>query len=259
MPGGYGGRGGYAPYGGYGAAAPAQPRGTPPPQRGIVNGRPGMAMGGMAPGAMPEGRVEDPAARDADARATQALGKTISVNFDGVALGEALEFIADQAGLDVVADWKSLEPAGIDRNAQVTLNLRRGAPAEQVLNWVLRSGGGDNAAFAIDHGVVLVSTPDRIDRMVITRAYPLGNLADAGPQVENLVRDTVAPQSWRENGGAGSVRFFSNKLIVTATEPNHRQVERLLGLMEAQGAGAAPPPAASGYVPAPRPSPAGAQ
>ena len=42
------------------------------------------------------------------------------------------------------------------------------------------------------------------------------------------------------------MRAFNNKLVVTATEPTHRQVERLLGLMEAQGTGARP---AAGEIP----------
>ena len=56
----------------------------------------------------------------------------------------------------------------------------------------------------------------------------------------------MAPHSWRESGGAGSVRFFDQKLFVTTTEPNHRQVERLVGLMEAHGAGRGAAPAAGG-------------
>lgn len=240
-PGGYGG--GYP--GGYsGAAAPAgggMRRGGP--QRGAAGGMGGMP--GMAPGGMPaEARVEDPAARDADARSAQALRRTLQVNFEGAPLSDVLTFIADNTGVDVVGDWKSLEAAGVDKSAPVTLTLRQGAPAEQVLTWILRSAAGDAAGFAIDHGVVLVSTQDRIDRMVITRAYSLGALAGSGAQLENLVRDTVAPHSWRESGGSGAVRSFNDKLFVTATEPNHRQVERLLGLMNAHGA-----PAPDGPMP----------
>ena len=73
----------------------------------------------------------------------------------------------------------------------------------------------------------------RLSRIVVTRAYPVGA---HGAGVEALVRESVAPESWREQGGTGSVRFFRNQLFVTATEPTHRQVERLLGLMESHGA-----------------------
>jgi hypothetical protein len=134
----------------------------------------------------------------------------------------------------------------VERNAPVSLQLGLGAPAEQVLTWVLRSAGGEAAGFAIDHGVILVAPQDRISQMVVTRAYPLGNLAAEGGALEQLVRDTVAPSTWRESGGPGSARVFNGQLFVTATEPNHRQVERLLGLMQAQQGGGAPMPGMMG-------------
>jgi hypothetical protein len=196
-------------------------------------------MGGRRVGAPPapgqSAHVEDPTARAADARTTQLLRKTLTINFDNIGLSDVLQFVSENAQVDVVVDWKGLEAAGIEKNAPVSLTLRQGAPAEQVLTWVLRSATGDAAGFAIDHGVVLVAPQDRINQMVVTRAYPLGNLAGDGAALEQLVRDTVAPGAWRETGGPGAVRCFNGQLFVTATEPNHRQVERLLGLMQAQG------------------------
>jgi len=249
---GYGGMGGHGGPGGYGRVAGGYPgaSGTAPAPRPAAvapgaspRGFPGM-MGGMAtpvaPPAMPTaqapaGRIEDATARDADRRTTEALRRTLPVNFEGVPLEEALRFVSDAAKVDVIADWKEIEAAGLPRDAAVSLTLRQGAPAEQVLTWVLRSAGGANVGFAIDHGVVVVAPLDRIDQMVITRAYDVGSLAADGQALEQLVRDTIAPQSWRENGGIASARVFNGKLFVTATEPNHRQVERLLGLMQAQG------------------------
>jgi hypothetical protein len=208
-----------------------------------MGGYPGM-MGGVAQGqpAVPgiggtpaEGRVEDPAAREADARSVAALQKGISVQFDGAPLTDVLDFFADSTGLDVVTDWKSLEAEGVDRSAPVSLRLRQNAPAEQALSYLLRSAGGDNIGFAIDHGVVVVASRSRLDRMVVTRAYDASGLADG--DLASLVRETVSPSSWRENSGPGSARVYNGRLVVTATEPNHRQVERLLGLLRAEGGG----------------------
>jgi hypothetical protein len=201
--------------------------------------------------------VEDAAAREADARAAQVLRRTLSVKFDNAPLVQALDFIAENAGIDVMPDWKGLEGVGVDRNSPVSLNLRQGAPVEQVLTWILRSAaGGDAVGYALDHGVIVVAPQDRLERMVITRAYPIGgDLANSGQGLEQLVRDTVAPHSWRETGGAGAVRFFNNRLFVTTTEPNHRQVERLLGLMEAHGA--TPMPGAEGIPDGPSRQPLG--
>jgi hypothetical protein len=235
--------GGGVTMGGYGAPGAGMMGGYPGTQAragygsgGYGGGYPGMGGYGGRPAAGGQtANVEDPTARAADARTTQLLRKALTIDFDNVGLDDVLRFVADNAQVDVVVDWKGLEAAGVEKGAPVSLQLRQGAPAEQVLTWVLRSATGDAAGFTIDHGVVLVAPQDRINRMVVTRAYPLGDLAGQGGDLEQLVRETVAPGAWRESGGPGSVRCFNGQLFVTATEPNHRQIERLLGLMQAQG------------------------
>ena len=48
-------------------------------------------------------------------------------------------------------------------------------------------------------------------------------------QIVTLVKETVDPQSWRDNGGTvGAVRELQGQLIVTQTAENHRQVAVLL-------------------------------
>jgi len=204
-------------------------------------GMPGMGMypgmAAAAPGTAPAAgaRVEDPSSRAADAQTTGKLQKGVPLELNGAGLADALAEIADKSGVDIVTDWKALESANVNRDASVTLRFRQAVPAEQVLAWVLRSAAGDELGFAIDHGVVVVSTRDQLDRMVLTRAYDVRSIHASPNDVEELVRESVSPGSWRQSGGAGSVRVFQGQLFVTATEPNHRQVERLLGLMKAQG------------------------
>jgi hypothetical protein len=40
--------------------------------------------------------------------------------------------------------------------------------------------------------------------------------AERADQIVALIRDTVYPDVWRENGGAASIRYFDGKLVVTA-------------------------------------------
>jgi hypothetical protein len=216
------------------APTPGQPGGYP----GMMGMMPGGApMAGGRGGDAGGGRIEDPASRSADAKALNALQKAAPAEFANTALAQALEQIGDNVGVDIVPDWRSLEAAGVNRETPVSLRIRQNVPAEQVLTWTLRSVD-EGIDFAIDHGVVVVAARDRLDRMLVTRAYELdANLQGAGKGLEQLVRESVSPRSWREEGGVGTVRVFNGKLFVTATEPNQRQVERLLGLMKAHGVG----------------------
>jgi hypothetical protein len=40
-----------------------------------------------------------------------------------------------------------------------------------------------------------------------------------------MIRETVRPEIWRENGGAASIRFYNGNLIVTAP----RSVQEAIG------------------------------
>jgi hypothetical protein len=43
-----------------------------------------------------------------------------------------------------------------------------------------------------------------------------------------IITATIQPDTWDENGGAGSVRFYKGALIISTTPGVHREIERLL-------------------------------
>jgi hypothetical protein len=65
--------------------------------------------------------------------------------------------------------------------------------------------------------------------------------ADAAPspaeaRLAALIRDTIAPESWRENGGPGGLNLFNGAMVVRHSNHVQREIERLLaGLREAGG------------------------
>ena len=62
---------------------------------------------------------------------------------------------------------------------------------------------------------------------------PLRNGTEAGDELFALIRDTVAPETWRDAGGSTPVILrYGGKLVVTTTEPNHREVKKLLDLLQ---------------------------
>ena len=57
--------------------------------------------------------------------------------------------------------------------------------------------------------------------------------------VVSLIMATVAPETWREAGGAiGSARLLGTRLVVSQTEANHKQIENLLNGIRDEGGGA---------------------
>ncbi|MDQ3441606.1 MAG: type II and III secretion system protein [Planctomycetota bacterium] len=57
--------------------------------------------------------------------------------------------------------------------------------------------------------------------------------------ITSLIMNTVAPESWREAGGAiGSARLLGTRLVVSQTAANQKQIEDLLNGIRDEGGGA---------------------
>jgi hypothetical protein len=233
------------------APSPSGGIGLPPsvtPAPGMGAARPPMALPGMpgapvpGPAAAPRGAmwevggVEDDATRKANDAVLQKLRKPLAkISFEGIGLADVLAALADKNGIDILVDWRTLEAEGISRDVPVSLKLNGEFPAEQVLRWVLRGAVGDVAGFAIDHGAIVVTTQNRLDEVTITRAYDPDGI---DPQnLVALVRDLVAPNSGRVAGGRGAAVAAGDRVLITQTEPNHREIEKLVGLIRAKRTG----------------------
>jgi hypothetical protein len=61
-------------------------------------------------------------------------------------------------------------------------------------------------------------------------------IGEASDMLVKVVEESVSPDSWRDAGGSsGSIRYFSRKLIITATPENHDEVARLLQRLRSGG------------------------
>src|SRR5207249_8348149 len=81
---------------------------------------------------------QDAAAEAATEQTRTALRRPLpEVNFQQVALSDAIAFLQDVSALDIYVDWKAAEAAGITRDVQITLRLKN-VPGVEVLRLTLR-------------------------------------------------------------------------------------------------------------------------
>jgi hypothetical protein len=169
-------------------------------------------------------------------------------------------------------DWEALADAGVARDEPVDLCLSRVTLEEalkSVLGYVGAGGGGTRAEYTLFDGAVVVTTQPHLGRYVYAAVYDLcdvetgpppeldstfqkktpatnrfvcfgGGISDPQPRTRaetdesltSLVRETVAPEDWVEQGGdRGDVRTFGGRVVAVTTWRNHRQIEALLAQM----------------------------
>lgn len=137
------------------------------------------AMGGQAGPAVPTATVDE--ARPADEAIHKALRSTVpEVKFELVTLEDALGYIGELGGINVVVDWNVLEFEDIEREMAVTLELEE-VRLERVLQLVLSLVGHTRGqiGYCVDDGVLMVSTASRVKHMTEVRLYNCGELLRA--------------------------------------------------------------------------------
>jgi hypothetical protein len=203
-----------------------------------------------------------------DERLEQALTRRGSLHVVEAPLHEVVSSLSEQFHAPIVLSPKKLEEAGINVDVPVTRQIES-APLESILRLVLDELDLD---FTIRHSVILVSTPENLESpdMMEMRIYPVRDLVlwrvpgaqDGEPSFEadydsliEVITTSVAPESWTDVGGPGSIKEFDNSeaLVISQTRRVHREIEQLLTTLrkarELQGiASLAPPPAASSPV-----------
>lgn len=116
------------------------------------------------------------------------------LQFDAVGLSDAIDFFRDVSGANIFVDWKALEAAGVNRNTPVFARLRDvtfSKSLQVVLDSV--SGGQKKIAYAVDEGVITISTRDELSKNVTVRVYDIRDLLVIVPDVEPDETSTSRP------------------------------------------------------------------
>jgi hypothetical protein len=83
--------------------------------------------------------------------------------FDAVGLSDVVDFLRDLTNANIFVNWSAFKAAGVDVNTPIT-GQYRDIPLSNVLDAILKLAGSGKAklAFALDDGVIVISTEDDI-------------------------------------------------------------------------------------------------
>ena len=167
----------------------------------------------------------------------------LTVN-DEASLKTLMASIAAIAGTSIVVD-EAAEQAALDEGVVFDLDLTRSIPLLQVLNLVTDLAGSE-VVWELRHGVVFVTTPDRLSASMKTRIYDVSDLTYGVPsfrapmigdlrspedipgydepeliertavfdedELLTLIIESVSPEAWDDAGA--SITIENGKLIV---------------------------------------------
>jgi hypothetical protein len=171
--------------------------------------------------------VPSPAAQ----RIRAALEQPLALDFQQLPLKDAVLYIGSALSTPIVLDARRLEEAGISVDTPITHKGADG-PVRVQLELLLDQL---DLAYVVHDEVLQITTPEAAESLLDTRIYDARALSGALLSTEmlgKLIRKVVAPHSWDEVGGGGSLMPLRDLLVVTQSKRAHREVERLLTALE---------------------------
>ena len=147
-------------------------------------------------------------ATSASASARSQLNTTIpEVQFSGVGLTDAIDFLRDVSGANIVVNWKALEEAGVSKDAPVNVRLHNVSLRKALETILTEVGGGDKLAYDIDENVISITTKELVDAKMYTRVYSILDLIMEIPDFTDApdfsLNSTSNNQQQNPQGGGG--------------------------------------------------------
>ncbi len=157
-----------------------------------------------------------------------------NIEFDDLPLGEALGFLSQIAGLNIVLDQEFEEDSISLKLGDVTVG--------QALQWICTLR---HLRTTFDEGIIFLSVRARTEVRVydVADVLPVVRPSKDGShltididienenrdQLANLISETIRPESWHES--YCEVHFFGESLVIVQTEAVHSEIEAFLASM----------------------------
>jgi hypothetical protein len=152
----------------------------------------------------------------------RAMDAPISIRFRGALLKDVIDEIQSLTGQTIVLDGAAVEAAGVSYDSTVSLNVKN-LSLRSVIRRLARDLG---LGYVIKDETIQLVTVDKAREMMVTRTYYVGDLAPnrrRAAQLIRLIEDTIDPQSWRENGGQGTIVYHeaTGSIVIKQTAEFH--------------------------------------
>ena len=168
----------------------------------------------------------------------KALDERLSVEFQDAPLKDVIAFLIDKSKLPIQLEKRVMDDAGIADDAPITFTSKD-RQLRHILDGLLKP---IELTWIVQDEVILVTTPEMAEERMTTRVYDVADLpafrdkdGKTVPDYEglsNTLRSTVAPTTWDDAGGRGSIKPFNNggvqAVVVLQTQRVHERIVDVL-------------------------------
>lgn len=190
---------------------------------------------GLKPGGTGKDRRITLGQSPAEQQIEAALRRKVIFDYTGIPLEEVARDISVLSGVNVVLDVRGLEEGGIPRDQSITCELPP-LPLAEALTRLVEDAEPEPLEWFVRDESLVISTRDKgraeqsllvLDvRDILGGEHTPGRLDLDG--LTDQVRDSVAPHSWDETGGSGSIAVFRSLLVVRSTRRINERVANYL-------------------------------
>lgn len=176
------------------------------------------------------GPVEiSPSAKSTEAAIRKALDEKTVMEFVETPLQDAVEYLQKKHKINIQLDKKALDDAGLGTDTPITRSLKD-ISLRSALRLMLREF---DLTWVIENEVLLLTTIDEAGQNLVTQVYDVVDLVvtDEGIDYDSLIETittVVAPTTWDEVGGPGSISPLHRTLVVSQTGEVHEEIAELL-------------------------------
>ncbi|OYV81078.1 MAG: hypothetical protein B7Z73_18505 [Planctomycetia bacterium 21-64-5] len=181
-----------------------------------------------------------------EAAVLKALDEPTEIDFAEQPLSGVVESLKQRHGIEIQLDEKALADAGAATDTPITRTIQ-GVTLRSVLRLVLDDL---DLTYVVGDGFLLITSKTEAENRLTCRVYPVEDLVtldsefrpplrpgqkpaeDARALIE-LIVSTMAPRTWGEVGGPGSIKFVRNShaLAISQTEEAHEEIAELLAAL----------------------------
>lgn len=177
-------------------------------------------------------RVFDMKERTAnEIRIAAKLKENTGVEFFESSLREAIMYLRQKHDVPLIIDNRRLQKLAVDPDTAI-LNIHlNDVPLHDVLDLILDEFDLD---WLPTNNVVLITTKVHAESTIENRVYPIPEEWSVTPdEMIKTIQSTIAPDSWDEVGGEGSIARVLNSLVVRQSYGVHNQITDLFKQLDA--------------------------